>query len=190
MKNNHCKSSGTFFRRAAVLVGMMLLFLSCTLFGAEKSPRKVVRVASQEFDRLLMVDEHNNPVSGYAYDYILTIGTYAGWDVKFVPCASFFDGVRLLLAGKVDLFYDISYTEERAKEILFPDAPMAYEYYYLYSLAENTSITPGDYASMNGKTVGVTSGTILTDLLKQWSRKKNPLISTSFLLRCWMGFVR
>ena len=173
MKNNHCESSVRCLRRAAVLAGMMFLFLSCALFGAEKSPRKVVRVAYQEFNRIMIVDEHNTPVSGYAYDYIQTIGTYAGWDVKYVPCSSFFDSVRLLLAGKVDLIYEISYTEERAKEILFPSAPMANEYYYLYSSAENTSITPGDYSTMNGKTVGVTSGTILSDLLKQWSREKN-----------------
>ena len=151
----------------------MLLLFSGALRGAEKKPRKVVRVAYQEFNRLMIVDTHNAPVSGYAYDYIQSIGTYAGWDVKYIPCASFFDSVRLLRAGKVDLIYEISYTEERAKEILFPNTPMAYEYYYLYSSAENTSIIPGDHRSMNGKTVGVTHGTILTELLKQWCKKKN-----------------
>jgi len=172
MTNNHWGLFENHAHRTIMLFCMMLFLLSGSLWGTGKSPRKVVRVAYQEFNRLMIVDEHNDPVSGYAYDYIQTIGTYAGWDVKYVPCASFFDSVRLLRAGKVDLIYEISYTEERAKEILFPNAPMAYEYYYLYSSAENTSITPGDYASMNGKTVGVTRGTILSDLLKQWGKKK------------------
>ena len=150
-----------------------LFLLSETLFGAGKKERKPVRIAYQEYNRQMIVDENNKPVSGYAYDYIQTIGTYAGWDINYIPCTSFFDSVRLLRAGEVDLIYEISYTEERAKEILFPDEPMGFEYYYLYSSEENTSITPGDYASMNGKTVGVTSGTILIELLKQWGAKKN-----------------
>ena len=140
--------------------------------GAGKNARKVVRVAYQEFHRQMMVDDHNNPVSGYSYDYIQTIGTYAGWDVKYIPCDSFHDSLRKLHAGEADLIYEISYTDERAKEILFPDEPMGFEYYYLYTSEENTSITPGDYSSMNGKTVGVTSGTMLVGLLEQWSKKK------------------
>ena len=164
---------GSCFHRVVMLFCMFFLLLSGTLLSAEKSPRKVVRVAYQEFNRLMIVDGQNRPVSGYAYDYIQTLGAYAGWDVKYVPCTSFSDSVRLLRAGKVDLIYEISYTEERAREMLFPNAPMAYEYYYLYSSAENTSITPGDHASMNGRTVGVTAGTILTDLLQKWSKKQN-----------------
>ena len=151
---------------------MVLVLLPGALRGAEKASRKVVRVAYQEFNRLMIVDEQNRPVSGYAYDYIQTIGAYAGWDVKYVPCSSFFDSVRLLRAGKVDLIYEISYTPERAREILFPNMPMAYEYYYLYSSVDNTSVTPGVYSSMNGRTVGVTAGTILPELLKNWSKKK------------------
>ena len=111
---------------------MGLRIIVMKLFGAGKKARKVVRVAYQEFNRQMIVDEHNKPVSGYAYDYIQAIGIYAGWEVKFVPCSSFFDSVRLLRAGKVDLIYEISYTEERAKELLFPNEPMGFEYYYLY----------------------------------------------------------
>ena len=70
----------------------ILLFYDYTLFGAGKKTRKVVRVAYQEFNRQMIVDEHNKPVSGYAYDYIQAIGIYAGWEVKFVPCSSFFGG--------------------------------------------------------------------------------------------------
>ena len=173
MMNGRWGSSGIFLHRTALLVCAVLFLLTGVLPGAEKSPRKVVRVAYQEFNRQMIVDEHNVPVSGYAYDYIQTIGTYAGWDVKFVPCSSFFDSVRLLRANKVDLIYEISYTPERARELLFPKEPMGYEYYYLYASAENASITPGDYKSMNGKTVGITTGTILAELLRDWCKKKN-----------------
>ena len=152
----------------------MLLLLSGALWGAETSgSRKTVRVPALSFERLMVLDEDGNPISGYAYEYIQTIGTYAGWDIEYVPCDNFSECIKMLLAGEVDLFYDVSFTEERAKSILFPDDPMGHEYYYLYTSDENTSITPGDYASMNGKTVGVTSGTMTIDLLKEWCKKKN-----------------
>ena len=170
----HWRLPGFLFHRAVMLFCVtMLLVLSMPLFGAGKSGRKLVRIPYQEFNRLMIVDEDNNPVSGYAYEYIQTIATYAGWDIEYVPCNSFSDCVEKLLAGEVDVFYDVSYTEERAKKILFPDEPMGYEYYYLYASEKNTSITPDDYASLNGKTVGITTGTMMTDLLKQWARKKN-----------------
>ena len=169
----HLDLSGIRFHRAVTLLCMLFLLAAGTLSGTDKTTRKVVRIPYAHFERLLVVDENNNPVSGYAYDYIQMIGTYAGWYIEYIPCDSFSDCLNKLLSGEVDLFYDISYTEERAKEILFPDDPMGNEYYYLYALDENASITPGDYASMNGKTVGSTSGTIVTELLRQWCKKKN-----------------
>ena len=156
-----------------LLVCMALSLLPVLLLGAEKNARKVVRVPCTSFERQMVLDENNRPVSGFAYEYIQTIGTYAGWDIEYVYCDSFSSSVEALLAGKVDLGYDISYTEDRAKLILFPDEPMAKEYYYLYALEKNASITPGDHASLNGKTVGVTSGTMQVDILKEWCKKKN-----------------
>ena len=160
--------------RAAALLCMALALLSpMSLFGSGNGARKVVRVPCLDFNKLMIVDEHGHPVSGYAYDYIQTIGTYAKWDIEYVPCANFSECVEKLLAGEADLFYDISYTEERAKVILYPDEPMGHEYYYLYTSEDNTTITPGDHASMNGKTVGVTSGTMQIDLLKEWCKKRD-----------------
>ena len=135
--------------------------------------RKAVRIPCSNFSRLMVVDDQRNPVSGYAYDYIQAIATYAKWDVEYIYCDSFAECVEKLLAGEVDLFYDVSYTDERAKVILYPDEPMGNEYYWLYASGSNAAIVPGDYASMDGKTVGVTTGTIQIDFLEQWRKKRN-----------------
>ncbi|MBR4467108.1 MAG: transporter substrate-binding domain-containing protein, partial [Clostridia bacterium] len=156
---------------------MIVFLLSGAVFGAEDHARKVVRIAYEEFNRQMIVDEENKPVSGYAYEYMETIGIYAGWEIEYIPCNSFADSIRMLLAGEVDLIYEISYTEERAKEMLFPDEPMGVEYYYLYASEENTSITSSDIDSIRGKKVGVTAGTTLIDILKQWCAKKNVEVS-------------
>ena len=165
-------SSGIRLRRIAALLCMMLCLLPGALSGAEK-PRKTVRVPYTAFERQMEVDENNRPISGYAYDYIQTIAAYAGWDVEYVPVNGFEECLKKLEAGEVDVFYDVSQTEERAKSMLFPDEPMGYEYYYLYASSKNESITSGDIASLNGKIVGVTRGTTLVDILKQWCKRKN-----------------
>ena len=123
-----------FQRSVMMLLCMMLFLLSGVVFGAADSDRKVVRIPSVEFNRFMVLDENRNPVSGYAYEYIDTIGIYAGWDIQFIPCDSFSDGLKMLISGEADLFYDVSYTEDRANEMLFPDEPMGFEYYYLYAL--------------------------------------------------------
>ena len=166
-------SGGRVHRTVTMLCCMMLLFLSGALLGAETHARKVVRVPVFAYERLMVLDEDMNPISGYAYEYIQTIGTYAGWNIEYIPCDGFSDSMDKLYAGEVDLFFDVSHSEERTNKILFSDEPMGHEYYYLYATEENRSITPDDYESMKGKTVGVTSGTIMVDLLKQWCRKKN-----------------
>ena len=159
--------------RSVTIFCILFFLLSEAVFGAEDHARKAVRVAYEEFNRQMIVDEDNKPVSGYAYEYIETMGIYAGWDIEYIPCDSFADSIKKLLAGEVDLIYEISYTEERAKEMLFPDEPMGVEYYYLYASEENTSIVSADIDSLRGKTVGITRGTMMTDLLKQWCAKKN-----------------
>lgn len=159
--------------RLAAMLGFLAVLLSpAPLFARGKDAPKPVRIAYQEFNRQMMVDEHNKATSGYAHDYIEVIGTYAGWDVRYLPCDSFAESVRMLLAGEADLIYEISYTKERAKQMLFPDEPMGREYYYLYAAEGNDSIEPGDYSTLAGRTVGVTSGTILVDLLRQWAEKR------------------
>ncbi len=159
--------------RSVTLFCMVLFLLSGAVLGAEGQARKVVRIPCVEFNRVMELDADRNPISGYAYEYIETIGIYAGWDIEYIPSDSFADCLTKLLAGEVDLLYDVSYTEERAKEILFPNEPMGFEYYYLYAAKDNTSISSGDIDSIKGKTVGGTSRTMLIDLLKQWCTKKN-----------------
>ena len=63
---------------------MVLFLLSGAVLGAEGQARKVVRVAYEEFNRQMVVDEDNKPVSGYAYEFIETIGVYAGWKIDYI----------------------------------------------------------------------------------------------------------
>ena len=175
MRNIHLwRSSAILARRAIMFCSIILAFLCFgPLSHAQDHARKTVRVPVFPFERMMVLDEDRNPISGYAYEYLQTIAAYAGWDIEYDPCDSFSEALDKLFAGEVDLFYEISHTEERAKIILYPDEPMGHEFYYLYALSTNRSITPDDFQSMSGKKVGVTKGTMQIELLKQWCQKKN-----------------
>jgi signal transduction histidine kinase/DNA-binding response OmpR family regulator len=170
----HPGFAATGFRRAVpLLAAVLLLLFSAGPLSAAEEARKVVRIPCVELNRVMVVDGAGHPVSGYAYDYIQTIATYAGWDVEYIPAANFAACIDMLVKGEADLFYELSHTEERDKLMLFPDEPMGFEYYYLYVSEANTDIAPDDYASLEGKRVGVTIGTMQIELLKQWCEKKN-----------------
>ena len=78
-----------------MLFSMSMLFLLSgpSLFGVEKKARKVVRIAYHKNNRQMIVDKDNSLVSGYVYDYTQTIGTYARWDIDYIPCESIFDSM-------------------------------------------------------------------------------------------------
>ena len=156
-----------------LLLLLLLLLLPSSLSAAESHPRKKVRVPCEKFNRLLVTDDDGLPVSGYAHDFLETIATYAGWDLEYIPVNNFSNSLRMLQKDQADVFYDVSYTPERAKSFLFPDEPMGFEYFYLFATAENTDIDPDDFASLEGKKVGVTAGTMQVALLEQWCKKKN-----------------
>ena len=171
----HSGFSAGGFGRVVFLLAAVALLLLCPGEGLAKgkAKRKVVRIPLVPLNRVMVLDKDGRPVSGYAYEYIQTIATYAGWDVEYIPTPVFSDCIDKLAAGEVDLFYELSYTEERDKVMLFPDEPMGFEYYYLYVSEANTDIAPDDYASLEGKRVGITKGTMQIELLKEWCEKKN-----------------
>ena len=55
----HLDLSGIRFHRAVTLLCMLFLLAAGTLFGTDKTTRKVVRIPYAHFERLLVVDENN-----------------------------------------------------------------------------------------------------------------------------------
>lgn len=157
--------------------GFILLFLMMVFsafaasFNDADGKQKTVRIGFEDSGLLVTLDKTGKPVGGYAYEYIETFAEIAGWNIEYVHCDSFSDYLQKLLAGDLDLAYDVSYTPERAKLVLFPDSPMGAEEYYLYA-DSRTKILSGDYAEIEGKRIGVTSGTVQINYLKQWCARK------------------
>ena len=106
--------------------------------------------------------------SGYAYEYQQRIAAYSGWTYEYVV-GSWPDLLQMLMDGRIDLLADVSYTEARTETMLFPSLPMGTEDYYLYIAPGNESIRLDDYATFNGKRVGVNKGSVQVGFFQDWA---------------------
>lgn len=74
----------------------------------------------------------NGSRSGYGYEYEQAVSAYTGWDYDCV-IGNWEELLKKLQNGEIDLMSSLSYTDERAKTMLFSDLPMGEEKYYLYA---------------------------------------------------------
>ena len=149
----------------------LLLLLSVALpvkAAAETAPVKGVRVGSFE-DTFNYVNEKGIR-KGYGYELLQTLSGYTGWQLEYVTC-DWSDCFEKLKNGEIDIMGDISYTEDRAEEMLFSDEPMGEEKYYLYADLSREDITASDFKTLNGKKIGVLMGTEPEVMLTEWEEK-------------------
>lgn len=74
---------------------------------------------------------------------------------------------------ELDIIEGISYTEERAENMLFSGIPMGDERYCVYVKPDHTDISSSDTASFNGKKIGVLMDYLPEMVLNEWEKKYN-----------------
>ena len=172
MKNSGTSETmQTLMRKSVCAMLSLLLLLSAVLpvkAAAETAPAKVVRVGSFE-DTFNYVNE-KGARKGYGYELLETLSGYTGWQFEYVTC-DWSDCFEKLKNGEIDIMGDISYTEDRAEEMLFSDEPMGEEKYYLYADFSRTDISASNFKTLNGKKIGVLMGTEPEAMLTEWEEK-------------------
>ena len=161
----------TLMRKSVCVMLSLLLLLSAVLpvkAAAETAPAKVVRVGSFE-DTFNYVNE-KGARKGYGYELLETLSGYTGWQFEYVTC-DWSNCFEKLKNGEIDIMGAISYTEDRAEEMLFSDEPMGEEKYYLYADLSRADISASDYKTLNGKKIGVLMGTEPEVMLTEWEEK-------------------
>ena len=140
---------------AALFISISPLHAAAEASGGSTSAEKVVRVGYfSEADSYMQGGSDTAPKSGYAYDYLQKIAGYTGWHYQYVY-GDWSGLLEKLKNGEVDLLFDVSYTEERGRQMLFAQTPAGKETNYLYTLASDNSISATDYTDLNGKRIGV-----------------------------------
>ena len=161
----------TLMRKSVCALLCLLLLLSVVLpvkAAAETAPVKVVRVGS--FEDTFNYCNEKGARKGYGYELLETLSGYTGWQFEYVTC-DWSDCFEKLENGEIDIMGGISYTEDRAEEMLFSDEPMGEEKYYLYADLSRADISASDFKTLDGKKIGVVMGTEPEVMLTEWEEK-------------------
>ena len=154
-------------RFGAVCISIFMVFTLCMPCFADET-QKTIRVGSFE-DTFNYVDDHGVR-RGYGYELMQALAGYTGWKFEYVKCdwSNCFDKLE---NGEIDIMGDISYTDDRAIEMLFSEETMGEEKYVLYANLSDMDIVPSDYKSLDGKRIGVLKGAKPEYMLTEWENK-------------------
>ena len=161
----------TLMRKSVCAMLCLLLLLSVVLpvkAAAETAPAKLIRVGS--FEDTFNYCNEKGARKGYGYELLQTLSGYTGWQFEYVTC-DWSDCFEKLENGEIDIMGGISYTEDRAEEMLFSDEPMGEEKYYLYADLSRADISASDFKTLDGKKIGVVMGTEPEVMLTEWEEK-------------------
>ena len=161
----------TLMRKSVCALLSLLLLLSAVLpvkAAAETAPVKLIRVGS--FEDTFNYCNEKGARKGYGYELLQTLSGYTGWQFEYVTC-DWSDCFEKLENGEIDIMGGISYTEDRAEEMLFSDEPMGEEKYYLYADLSRADISASDFKTLDGKKIGVVMGTEPEVMLTEWEEK-------------------
>lgn len=147
---------------------LLLTLIPATAFAAssdtdkEQTSLKKVRVGYLTYPGY-QEGEGDAPKSGYGYEYLQQIAYYAGWEYEYVN-GSFSELLDMLKAGEIDLMGDLSYIEDRAKDIYFANEEQGREYYYLFVREDRIDINATDLSTLENARVGINKGSVQVDL--------------------------
>ena len=165
------KKTAVLYACILAVLGMWMI-LSVNSLAAEtnndEKQSQIIRVGSFE-DTFNYVDK-NGVRRGYGYELMQALAGYTGWKFEYVKCdwSNCFDKLE---NGEIDIMGDISYTDERAQKMLFPDEPMGEEKYILYADLSDMDIGMSGFKFMDGKRVGVLLDTEPEIMLTEWENK-------------------
>lgn len=146
MKNKSCILKSLFF--------LCLLLCCFSLLSQPVRASEKVRIGYYE-DGDYMSRNSNGNYAGFNFEYLQQIAKYTGWDYEIVDAKSFTSAYDMLISGEIDLLPGLYLTEEREKDILFPDSAMCNIYTTLNLRCDDTRYDYEDFSSFEGMKVGV-----------------------------------
>ena len=155
-----------------------LLGTAFTLPVSADPQHKQVRVGW--FEDLYNNISNNGERSGYVYEYEQAVAGYTGWSYIYVP-GNWDELQEKLQRGEIDILGCVSYTDERARSMLFSDMPMGQEKYYLYANLLNTGISSTNLSSLTDKRIAILQGSVQIPQFEQWKTQHELDIQTVYI---------
>ncbi len=154
-----------FFVIASILISVFCVPLSAV---ASEKEKRVVRVGW--YDSTYFYKDQNGRRHGMAYEYQQKLVAYTGWSYEYVE-GSWAELFQKLKNGEIDMLSDVSYTRDRAREILYSSVPMGSETYCIFIKAGNSDISADDMSTFNGKVFAADKDSLMESLILEWAEK-------------------
>lgn len=110
--------------------------------------------------------------TGAGYEYLQKISYFTGWKYEYVY-GSFKELYQMLINGEIDLFDNISYTEERTSLFNYSKYPQGKETYYLYTTTNRSDLLYSNIKEFSNLKIGVTKDSNQKTVLIQWLENNN-----------------
>ena len=163
-------------RRILWIILMVVMMVCCVgknTFAQENgSAEKEVRVGYYESSGFQEGAFDGEIKSGFGYEYLQKIASYAGWKYTYVY-GDWAELYQKLLNGEIDLMAGIARNKERETQILFPDEDILEETFYIYKSISDASMFCGDITSYEGKKIGTTKDSKLASRLEKWKQENH-----------------
>ena len=148
---------------------LVLSFTAASVLAEQKAV-KTVRVGW--YEDAYNITGKNGTRSGYGYEYQQSVAAYTGWKYEYVN-AGWPNLLVKMKNAEFDLMSGVSYTDERARQMLFSELPMGFEKYYLYANLHNSGISASDLQTLNGRRIGVLRESVQLEQFLEWEEKHN-----------------
>ena len=149
------------------LIIICFVLMSVTASAEDSNIGKVVKVGYYEAEQFQEGAEEGVIKSGFAYEYMQKIASYAGWHYEYVY-GDWDVLYEKLLNGEIDLMAGIAYTREREPLLLYPDSEMLEETFYIYKSISDTTMDCGNMKSYAGKKIGTVRHSRQASQLENW----------------------
>lgn len=138
------------YRKTFIFIVIILgVFVQPKHINAAQST--VVRVGYPEVTGFTEVKD--GVYSGYAYEYLMEIAKYTGWEYEFVE-GSVSDILTMLKYGEIDIAGGMLQNDSSVELFDFPEENAGFTYKTISVLKDNSSITGYNYDTLNGIKVG------------------------------------
>jgi polar amino acid transport system substrate-binding protein len=164
-----------------VVVGLLVYYL----YVQPTTVKRVLRVGtSPDFPPFEFINETTNEIVGIDIDLVKLVAQKIGYEVEIVPID--FDGlIPALQAGQIDIVASgMTITEDRSKVVDF-SIPY-WEANQAILIAKGSQFKPRSLEDLNGKVVGVQTGTTAEELVTKYINETSANIQvksyTSYIL--------
>ena len=151
-------------------LSLISMLVPVNVRAADKPEQETIRVGWYE-DAYHITGE-NGQRSGYGYEYEQAISAYTGWKYEYIE-GGWSELLEMLENGEIDMMGALSYTDERAENMLFSELPMGEEKYYLYADLVHTDISASDLSTLNGKRIDMIKNGVQEMQYSEWEAKHN-----------------